>query len=348
MMARNGISTLVGSLQAAAVALLLVAPLVAGDYWRFFFFQMVVMAYLAISFDLSYSYARILSFMHALFFGIGAYLAVPLATAAGWSLPAIVFGSLAAGGLAGLAAGAILVRMEGHNPTIATVIISSIALLAANAMSGVTGGEDGLLIDARAVGLAGLEIGIGPTVALYYLAAVPLVAIVLGRLALQRTETWMLVRAVAQNETRARQLGFDGRLRRLVVFAASAAIAGLGGAFYALMMRHVSTSSLEIGLSINAILYTVIGGLGTAMGPLVGVLLIYPITEVISLYFVYVPILVGIVLIVVSLFFARGVIGTLQGMEARPASAPEPDAGGPDAARAPSASKGAVPNPLST
>lgn len=332
MMRRNWTSALIDALQTASLVLLLIAPLLASDYWRFFFFQMVVMVYLAIGFDLSYSYARILSFMHALFFAIGAYLAVPLVSAAAWSLPAVLVGSVVAAGLAGLLVAAVLVRMENHNPTIATVIISSIALLAANAMSGVTGGEDGLLIDARTIGFMGFQVGIGPTVALYYLAVLPLVAIMLGRLALQRTETWMLVRAVAQNEDRARQLGFDARLWRLLMFAASAAIAGMGGAFYALMMRHVSTSSLEIGLSINAILYAVIGGLGTVFGPLIGVLLIYPITEVISLYFVYVPILVGVVLIIVSLFFARGVIGTLRGLGA--GAAPTPAFGTDEAAAA--------------
>ncbi|WP_238121766.1 MULTISPECIES: branched-chain amino acid ABC transporter permease [unclassified Xanthobacter] len=330
-MHRNAISTLVNALQAAAVGLLLLAPLLAGDYWRFFFFQMVVMAYLAIGFDLSYSYARILSFMHALFFGLGAYLAVPLVSAAPWSLPATLFVATAAAGLAGLVSGAVLVRMENHNPTIATVILSSIVLLAANSMTSVTGGEDGLIIHARTIGFLGLEIGMGPTMALYYLAAIPLVALVVGRLLLQRTETWMLVRAVAQNETRARQLGFDARAWRLILFAASAAIAGLGGVFYALMMQHVSTSSLEVGLSINAILYAAIGGLGTAFGPLVGVLLIYPITEVISLYFIYVPILVGLVLIIVSLFFGRGVIGTLRSLEDQTDHPRAPDNPAPEA-----------------
>ena len=293
MSVRNWSGALVGIFQYGTLGALLLAPLLATDYWRFFFFQMVIMAYVAVGFDLSYSYARILSFMHGLFFALGAYLAVPLVSAAVWSLPAVIVGAALFAGIVGLIVAAVLVRMDNHNPTIATVIISSIALLAANAMPGVTGGDDGLLIGARTIGALGLQVAIGPTTALYYVAVVPLVAIVVARLALQNSEAWMLVRAVAQNESRAQQLGFDARLRRLVVFSISAAIAGLGGAFYALMMRHVGTSNLEVGLSINAILYAVIGGLGTAVGPLIGVLLIYPVTEVISLYIVYVPILVA-------------------------------------------------------
>ncbi|MCV9938348.1 branched-chain amino acid ABC transporter permease [Boseaceae bacterium BT-24-1] len=312
MTTNNWARTLAHLLQAVAILALMVAPLVSTDYWRFFFFQMVVMAYIAVGFDLSYSYARILSFMHAIFFAIGAYLAVPLVSSAAWSLPAVILGAAACSGIAGLLVASVLVRMENHNPTIATVIISSIVLLAANAMPEITGGDDGLLIHAQTIGFAGFQVGIGPTTPLYYIAALPLVLIVVGRLAMQKSEAWMLVRAVAQNDVRAQQLGFDARLRRLVVFAISAAIAGLGGAFYALMMRHVGTSNMEVSLSINAILYAVIGGLGTAIGPLVGVLLIYPITEVISLYIVYVPILIGIILTIVSLFFSRGIIGSLE------------------------------------
>ena len=320
MSVRNWSGALVGIFQYGTLGALLLAPVVASDYWRFFFFQMVVMAYIAVGFDLSYSYARILSFMHALFFALGAYLAVPLVSAAAWSLPAVIVGAALCAGIVGLVVAAVLVRMDNHNPTIATVIISSIALLAANAMPGFTGGDDGLLIGAHTIGALGMQVAIGPTTSLYYVAVVPLIAIVIARLALQNSEAWTLVRAVAQNEIRAQQLGFDARLRRLVVFAISAAIAGLGGAFYALMMRHVGTSNLEVGLSINAILYAVIGGLGTAIGPLIGVLLIYPVTEVISLYIVYVPILVGLILTIVSLFFSRGIVGSLQKMSEEGAS----------------------------
>lgn len=312
MNARRWSGVLLNVLQYGAAVVLLLAPVISTDYWRFFFFQMVVMAYIAVGFDLSYNYARILSFMHAVFFGLGAYSAVPFVSTAAWSLPAVVVAAVVCTGVLGLIVAAVLVRMENHNPTIATVIISSVVLLAANAMPEVTGGDDGLLISAPAIGALGLQIGIGPSIPLYYIAAIPLVGIAVARLLLRKSEMWTLVRAVAQNEIRAQQLGFDARLWRLVVFSISAAIAGLGGAFYALMMRHVGTSNLEVGLSINAILYSVVGGLGTAVGPLIGVLVIYPITEVISLYILYVPILIGIVLTVVSLFFSKGVIGSLQ------------------------------------
>ncbi|MGH8747096.1 MAG: ABC transporter permease subunit, partial [Burkholderiales bacterium] len=140
-------------LRSALLVLVLIFPVVAGDFWRFFCFQMVVAAYLAISFDLAYSYGRILSFAQGLFFAVGAYAAVNLATAAPWGFALVVFGSVACGMFLGAAIGVVLVRMEGHNPTIATVILASIGLLAGNALSRYTGGEDGLSLATQFVGV---------------------------------------------------------------------------------------------------------------------------------------------------------------------------------------------------
>lgn len=124
--------------------------------------------------------------------------------------------------------------------------------------------------------------------------------------------TWTVLRAVAQNESRAQQLGFDVRRRRLIVFSVAAAVSSLGGAFYVLLMKHVTTHVLSIDMSVNAILWAVVGGLGTAFGPIVGVLSVYPITELVASVFVYVQILVGLLLVVVAVFFPGGIIGTLR------------------------------------
>jgi branched-chain amino acid transport system permease protein len=308
---QNNIARTIGAIHGLSLCTLLIAPLFASEYWRFLIFQIVVIAYLAVGFDLSYSYARILSFMHAVFFAVGAYAAVLLVSNAPWSLPAALGAGAGGAAIAGAAFGGVLVRMKNHNPTVATVIIVSIAFLAGNALSEYSGGDDGLLIAGRSIGFAGAQIPLGPGLVLYYIAAVPLAGIAMGRRLLEKRLVWKVMRAVAQNDVRAQQLGFDVTLRRLVIFTASAAIAGVGGVFYALLMRHVSTATMEIGLSINAILYAVVGGIGTAFGAVVGVLLIYPFTELVSLYVAYVPIFVGILLTMVSVYAPRGVIGSL-------------------------------------
>lgn len=293
------------------VGVILLLPLILGSYWQFFVAQMVIASYVAISFNLVYSYGKLLSFSQAVFFAIGAYSALYLATESQWSLLSIFAVAISASVLIGAIFASVFVRMGGHNPTIATVILSSVALLSANALGKYTGSEDGLAISAAYVGIAGLGIQTGPGLGLYYAAAVPLVILVISLQLLQKTSFWKVIRAVAANETRAQQLGFDVRTRRLAVIAFSAGVAGLGGVFYALLMKHVSTATFDVVLSVNAILYAVVGGLGTIAGPILGVFIIYPLTEIIAHFFLYVQILIGAVLILVAIFFPRGILGTL-------------------------------------
>lgn len=295
----------------ALIAAILLCPLVAESFWLFFFAQMIVASYVAVSFNLAYSYGRILSFAQGSFFGLGAYVALYLASSNPWSLPLIVVVSILVAMAVGMFFGAIFVRMTGHNPTIATVILASAGLLAANALGAVTGSEDGLGVNTSVVGAGVLSVHLGPTRSLYYLLAIPLVCLVTIWHFVQHRDFWKIVRAVASNELRAQQLGYNVRACKLLIFAVSAGISGLGGAFYALLMKHVSSTTFDIGLSVNAILYAVVGGTGTIFGPILGVFLIYPITEIIAHYFLYVQIVIGAVLIFTAIAMPKGVLGTL-------------------------------------
>lgn len=304
-------------LRMASLAVLLLLPLLVSDYWVYFIYQMVAVSYLALSFSLAYSYAKILSFVQGLFFAIGAYAAVYLATAAPWGLPLVLLAATTGAAIAGAILGAMLVRMDNHGSTIATVILASAAYFAANALSAYTGGEDGLRVASSSIGLAAWRLQVGGNLGMYYAAALPMVAILVSMWTMQRTTFWKLLRAIAMNEIRAQQLGFNVRLRRFAVFSLSAAIAGLGGAFHALLMGHITTSVLDIALSVNAILWAVVGGVGTAFGPLIGVLVIYPVTEAVAKVFVYVQILIGLLLVVVAIAFPKGIVGTLRELRQR-------------------------------
>lgn len=309
---RSFASMLWFALAVVPLAALVFAPLAVSDYWLFFASQMVGAAYLALSFNIAYSYARVLSFAQGSFFAFGAYATVHLASAGPWGLVLALGGAVFGGAVLGALVGAALVRMDNHNATIATVIIATVGLLIGNAARDFTGGEDGMRLAAAAVGVGPFAVPAGANRASYYLAALPLALMVVGMWAAQKTGWWTVLRATADNDTRAQQLGFNVRLRRLAAFTVSTAVAGLGGAFYAIIMRHVTTSVLDIALSVNAILWAVVGGLGTAFGPLVGVFFVYPFTEIVASVFLYVEILVGALLLAVALVFAGGIMGTLQ------------------------------------
>jgi ABC-type branched-subunit amino acid transport system permease subunit len=304
-------------LRLLCLAVVLVAPFALNPYWTLLVLQSVLSAYLALSFDIAYSYGRVLSFCQGLFFAIAAYVAVYLATPAGWSLPAMLAGGILAGAVASLLVGLLVLRIQGHGAIIATVILAAAGLLLGNALSDYTGGDDGIALTVAHVGALAWQVSPGVNMATYYLAALPLVAIVLALWRAQGTLGWTVLRALAMNDVRARQIGFDVGRQRLGLFVVSGAVAGFSGALYALVMSHVTTASLEIGLSVNAILWAVVGGLGSSFGALLGALIILPLTEFVASVFVYVQVFVGLLLVLVALLLPKGVVGTLMEIAAR-------------------------------
>jgi branched-chain amino acid transport system permease protein len=298
-------------LRFGALLFLVTAPLYLNAYWLFLTLQVAIFSYLAFSFDIAYSYSRLLSFCQGLFFAIGAYTATYVSSSAGYGLPAMLICGTLAGTLFGAVLGLMLMRMHAHGAVIATVIIAAASFLIANAMSAYTGGDDGLSLQTQSIGIAGWHIGTGLNLATYYLATLPIVALVTTLWLIRGTLTWTVIRAVAQNDTRARQLGYNVALHKYIVFVISAAIASLGGVMYALAMAHVTTGLLEVGFSVNAILYAVIGGLGTDCGALIGALLVLPATELIAVIFTYVQIFVGMLLTIMAVSAPKGIVGTI-------------------------------------
>jgi branched-chain amino acid transport system permease protein len=210
---------------------------------------------------------------------------------------------------------------------IATVIIAAASFLIANALSAYTGGDDGLSPQTEAIGIAGAHIATGLNLATYYLATIPIVALVCTLWLMRGTLTWTVLRAVAQNEVRARQLGYNVALRKYTVFVVSTAVASLGGVMYMLVMGHVTTGLLDVGFSVNAILFAVIGGLGTDCGALIGALLVLPATELIATVFTYVQIFVGLLLTVMAVAAPKGIIGTIleRALSSRAVTSKAPD-----------------------
>ncbi len=308
---------------AAAAALLLASTGTLSGYWRFLLTEVAVLALLATSFNVVYGFGGMLSFCQGTFYGLGAYLAAWLALGAAVPPLAALPLALAGGGLAGLLVGLLLVRLGGHALTIASVIVAVVGVLVGNTFREVTGGEDGLTIAAR-VG-PGLAVGPWPPglVALHLAAGT--LAVVLGAAALVlRSTPGKVLLAIRENEVRARFLGYRVRRWRLGLFTAGGALAALAGAIYAITAGHVSTATLEIGLSVNAILWTVVGGLGTVTGPLLGVALLLPVTDLLSTRLAALAqIPVGVLLILVITLMPNGVLGWLRDHR-RPDPTPSP------------------------
>jgi branched-chain amino acid transport system permease protein len=117
------------------------------------------------------------------------------------------------------------------------------------------------------------------------------------------------MRAIGENEIRSAQLGFNVELRRIFIFAASTAVSGFGGAAYCILVGHVSTALFDPLLSLNAVLWATVGGLGSPFGALIGIIVIYPTVEFASGVIRYVDALVGALLIGTALLCPHGVMG---------------------------------------
>jgi branched-chain amino acid transport system permease protein len=178
------------------------------------------------------------------------------------------------------------------------------------------------------VSFLGAPASIGVSLETYYLVFVPAALHLLAYLLLRSTPFGTVMRAVGENETRSAQLGFDVETRRIIIFAVSTAISGFGGAAYCILIGHVSTALFDPLLSLNAVLWATVGGLGSPFGALIGTIVIYPAVELASGVIRYVDAVVGALLIGTALLFPRGVMGLLDSLA-------EPDLAEPGASRAP-------------
>jgi branched-chain amino acid transport system permease protein len=273
---------------------------------------MLAFLYIALALELSHTFGRVLSFCIGSFFALGAYSAYYICQKLSSELILMLIGSVAVTAIAGALTAILVVRMKGaHSAVVGTLAIGAISLMLANSLSDYTGGEDGLTLR-HSITLLGGTSAIGVNLATYYLALVPAALYLLAYLVLRPTPFGIVMRAVGENDVRSEQLGFNVEQRRIVIFAASAAISGFGGAMYCVLIGHVSTALFDPMVSLNAVLWATVGGLGSPFGALIGTLVIYPTIELASGTIRYVDALVGALLIGTALLFPRGVMGLIE------------------------------------
>ena len=291
-----------------ALLVLAAMPLVTGPYAVFVCAQMITLIYIAASLQMSFAYARILSFMQGTFFGLGSYIAC-VAHRSGFSLPVMLLAAVAASGVLGVVVALVVTRMKAaHTAVICTLLVATIVLMCANSFVGITGGEDGLSLRGGSY-MFGLAVAFGANRITYCFAFLPLAAYFIFVMLAERTTFGVVMKAVGSNEIRAAQLGYQVWLRHLAVFAVAGGMSGYGGAMNAVILEHVSSALFDPNLSLTAVLWAAVGGLAHPFGALFGGLLVFPLTELAARAFKYVDIAVGALLIAAALLFPQGIAG---------------------------------------
>jgi branched-chain amino acid transport system permease protein len=283
-----------------------------------FLTQALCFALFASAFNLLFGYGGLLSFGHAAFFGAGAYVAAYLMTAVVPSpLAALLLGTLAAGAL-GAVFGALAVRRTGIYLAMITLSLAEIVYFAVLHVPA-TGGEDGLQGVPRGslLGLVDLE----NARAMYFFALAVYVLAIAFLYRVVHSPYGAILAAIKENEPRAMSLGYRVERYKVLAFTLSASLAGLAGALKALTLHFAALEDVYWHTSGEVILMTLLGGLGTTLGPSVGAALVVALTDSLAVAGEWVNFLLGAIFVLCVLLFRRGVVGEILAWAPRLAAA---------------------------
>ena len=290
---------------ALMVGLLVVAPFVV---YPVFLMKALCFALFACAFNLLIGYGGLLSFGHAAFLGSAGYIAAYTAKVWGWTPElAILAGTVGAAGL-GLVIGALAIRRQGIYFAMITLALAQMLYFFC-LQAPFTGGEDGIQAVPRGM-LFGL-IDLRNTLAMYFTVLAIFLA---GFLLIYRTihsPFGQVLKAIRENEPRALSLGYGADHYKLIAFVLSAALSGLAGGTKAIVFQLASLTDVHWSMSGEVVLMTLLGGLGTVFGPVVGAAIVIGLETYLAQLGAWVTVVQGGIFVLCVLAFRRGVVGEL-------------------------------------
>jgi branched-chain amino acid transport system permease protein len=287
-----------------------ILPLFVDAFWVDIYSEILIWSLLAASVNLLFGYVGLLSFGQALYFGMGMYGVAIGITKLGLGLwGGFGLGILLATGMAAIA-GMLAVRLTWHYFAIITVVFSLIFYFLALSWKPLTGGDDGLSFSMPPlVSIGDFELTlIDPDVQYFFIVLVVGACYAL----MGRVISSPLGRAfitVRENDLRASLIGLNVYMIRFSAFVFAGFIAGVAGALFALFGRYASANFMFYHVSGEAVVWAIIGGVGTLFGPIIGTSLLIVLREELSHLWAHYPILVGVVVILTVIFAPRGIGG---------------------------------------
>ncbi len=290
----------------AMVALIVAAPFIG--LYPVFLMKAMCFALFACAFNLLIGYVGLLSFGHAAYFGMGAY--VTAYTAKTWGLTPEL--AIVAGGLTGAALGVVFgwiaIRRQGIYFAMITLALAQMVYFLC-VQAPFTGGEDGIqqVPRGRLFGLIDLH----ADMTMYWLVAV---VFLLGFLLIHRivhSPFGQVLKAIRDNEPRATSLGYRTDDYKLLAFVLSAALAAVAGGTKSLVFGIATLTDVHWTMSGEVVLMTLLGGLGTLFGPAVGAVVVVTMQNYLAEFGAWVTVTQGVIFVICVLAFRRGIIGVL-------------------------------------
>jgi branched-chain amino acid transport system permease protein len=296
------------------LALLITAPLVLPPFWARLLTEILIWGLLAMSSDLLIGYTGMVSFGHSAFFGLGMYgAAAALLTVSPPSLwLALLYGLAGAAAAAGFVA-YFSTRLRDIYFAITTLIFSQIFYVIIFTWTAVTGGENGLTFVRPPFALPGLfQLRLSPA-GLHWLV----LAVVAGSYLILRRITQspfgMVLQSIRENEARTRAIGYPVERYRIVAVMLSGLFAGLAGVLYALQNEFAAPDFVFFLVSGETVIYNVVGGVGTLVGPIVGAAFFLLLREGLSRFFTeFYLIPAGVIFVAMVIFMPQGLLGFMR------------------------------------
>jgi branched-chain amino acid transport system permease protein len=296
----------------AMVALIALAPLFA---YPVFLMKVMCFALFACAFNLLIGYGGLLSFGHAMFLGTAGYAAAHSAKV--WGFPpeaAILFGTACSFALA-IVTGLLAIRRQGIYFAMITLALAQMMFFY-YLQAPFTGGEDGIQAVPRGRLFGFIDLSniwaMYVTVAVVFLGGFLLIYRVI------HSPFGQVLKAIRENEPRALSLGYDTARYKLLAYVLSGTLAGLAGATKSLVFQLASLTDVHWTMSGEVVLMTLLGGMGTIFGPVVGALIIISMQNYLAQLGAWVTVVQGGIFVVCVLTFRRGVVGELAHLLKKP------------------------------
>ena len=295
------------------LALAIAAPFIG--LYPVFVMKLLCFALFACAFNLLLGFTGLLSFGHAAFFGSAAYVTGWLIKSQSWTPELALTAGAVAAGLIGLLVGLVAIRRQGIYFAMITLAIAQMVYFVC-LQAPFTGGEDGLqgVPRGKLLGLFSLE----SDLAMYYLVVAIFVGCFLFIARIVNSPFGQVLKMIRENEPRAISLGYQVDRYKLLAFVLSAALAGLAGSMKTLVMGFATLTDVHWSSSGEVILMTLLGGVGTFFGPVMGAGIVISLQNLLAdKVGSWVTVIIGVIFVLCVLAFRKGVIGELQAFRER-------------------------------
>ena len=290
---------------AALLAFLLVAPFFL---YPVFLMKVLCFALFACAFNLLLGYGGLLSFGHAAFFGSASYVSAHAAKVWGLTPELSILSGTAAAAVLGLVIGALAIRRQGIYFAMVTLAFAQMVFFF-SVQAPFTGGEDGIQAVPRGQLFGIFDIANDRILYFFVLAIVFVGLLVIYRII--HSPFGQVLKAIRENEPRSVSLGYRVNRYKLAVFVMSATLAGLAGATKAMVFQLASLTDVYWTMSGEVVLMTLLGGMGTVFGPIVGAAIIVALQNYFAGFGAWVTVIQGVIFVLGVLLFREGIVGVI-------------------------------------